>query len=123
MHRPAPKPTPPTAEVASCVDSHQEQIWSISNVNNLLVGPYHPSERIWPAGLGVLAGPQFAVVAVDLPDLHTDCRVAVADIPPVAVHYRRVGTGPVGHFDTAQERELVMLLELHCAGDRTEGRQ
>ena len=72
----------------------------------------------------LLAGQQLAAVAVGLQDLHTDCRVAVAEvcIPPVEVHYRRVGTGPVGHFDTAQERELVMLPE-HHAGDRTEGCQ
>lgn len=125
MHTPAPKPTPPTADVASCVDNHQEHICSLSNINNVLVGPCHPSERIWPAGLGVLAGQQLAVVAVDLQDLDTDCRVAVAlGIPPAVVHYRRVDTGPVGHYDTAQDRESVMLPEFHYERDRrTEGWQ
>lgn len=60
------------------------------------------------------------MAAVDLPDLHTDRKVAVAlGIPLVVVHYRRVGTGPGGRYDMAQERGLVMLPELHCAGDRT----
>lgn len=65
------------------------------------------------------------MVAIDLPDLHTGCRVAVAEmgILPVAVHYRRVGTGRAGHFDTGQEQEVVMLPDFHCAGDRTEGWQ
>jgi hypothetical protein len=71
----------------------------------------------------VLARQQLIGVAVALADLDMDCRVAVAEIgiPLVAVHYRRVGTGLVGHYNTAQERELVILPELHWAGDRTEG--
>jgi hypothetical protein len=47
--------------------------------------------------------------------------VAEIGIPPGEAHYRRVGTGQVGRYDKAQERELVMLSELHWVGDRTEG--
>ncbi len=47
--------------------------------------------------------------------------MAEIGIPPGEAHYRRVGTGQVGHYDKAQERELVMLSELHWVGDRTEG--
>ena len=61
------------------------------------------------------------MAVADLADLHTHCRVALAvvGIPPVAD--RQVGRGRAGHFDKAQERELVILPELHCAGYRKEG--
>jgi hypothetical protein len=71
----------------------------------------------------VFAGQQLFGVGVALAGLDMDCRVAVTEIgiPLVTVHYRRVGTGLVGHHDTGQERELVILPELHWAGDRMEG--
>jgi len=69
----------------------------------------------------VLAGQQLAV-EVDWADLDRDYRVGVAviGIHPEAVRYRRIGTGQVGHYYTAQE-ELVMLSECHWAEDRKEG--
>ena len=60
---------------------------------------------------------------VDLAD-HRNYRVEVAviGIHPEGVHYRRVGTGQVDHYYTAQE-ELVMPSECHWAEDRKEGWQ
>jgi len=84
-----------------------------------VVDPCHPSERVWVAALGVLAGQQLAEVAVDLADLHTDCKVAVAEVGIllVAVHYRPAGMVPVGHWNT----ELAMLPEFHWVVDRMVG--
>ena len=124
-YRPAPKPTPPTADVASCVEliNHQKSIRSISNINDVLIGPYHQSDWTWLARSGVLAGRQLAV-EVDLEDLDRDYRVGVTvlGIHPEGVHYRRVGTEQVDHYYTAQEG-LVMPPECRWAEDKKEGSQ
>lgn len=56
-------------------------------------------------------------------DLYTDYTAAVVEVGtlPGEVHYRRVDTGQVGHFDTARGKGLMTPSELHWVGDKMEG--
>ena len=109
-HRPAPKPTPPTADVASCVDDHQHRIESISDLRHVPLGQgHHQSDLVWRVQL-VLAGQQLVVVVVDLADPCTDYMVVVAEVDILeGVHYNQIGMAQVGRYCTARERLPGML--------------